>query len=261
MMFSWPSQESAASYTIDEAVVRVSGRKMARLLTGIVEQAGADRIHVIAHSMGNRALIEALETFVAGRDPAQPARVFDQVVFTAPDVDRDYFIDVVEDIKQVASRVTLYASENDLALQTSAALHGAPRAGLAGESIVTVAGLDTIDMSAVEADILGHSYFAASDGPIYDLFRLLWKGDPPEQRCGMNLETQDKTGFWLFDVDTCRGSDVLEAGLLIKRFGRRAREEVQRHLGALKDDADVASREEWSRILDQIDNLLKSDDG
>jgi len=35
---------------------------------------------------------------------------------------------------------------------------------------------------------------------------------------------------------------------------------VQRHLGALKDDADVAAKEEWSRILDRIDNLLNSDD-
>ncbi len=257
LLYSWPSQASATAYTVDEAVVRVSGRKMVDFLTGIVEQSGADRIHLIAHSMGNRALIEALEMFVARRSMAEPVQVFDQIVFTAPDVDRDYFIDVIESIRRIAGRVTLYASQNDVALQTSAMLHGAPRAGLAGEDMVMLPGLDTIDMSAVEADRLGHSYFAANEGALYDLFRLLWLGDPPQDRCGMNNQFQGTVEFWLFDVETCRGGEVLEAGLLIKRFGKTARARVKRRISALTDEA---AKEEWSRILDRLDRLLKPDE-
>jgi len=260
VMYSWPSQASATAYTVDEAAVRVSGRKMVGFLTGLVEQAGADRIHLIAHSMGNRALIEALETFAARRAVAEPVKVFDQIVFTAPDVDRDYFMDVIASIQRIASRVTLYASQNDVALQTSAVLHGAPRAGLAGEGMVILPGLDTIDMSAVEADRLGHSYFAANAGAIYDLFRLLWLGDPPQQRCGMNNQIQGTAEFWLFDVETCRGGEVLEAGLLIKRFGETARDRVKRRLSALTDETDEVAREEWSRILDRLDTLLEPDE-
>ena len=259
MMYSWPSQASATAYTVDEAVVRVSGRKMAGFLANIVQQAGADRIHLIAHSMGNRALIEALSIFAAGQEPAAPAQVFDQIVFTAPDVDRDYFVDIVESIKSLANRVTLYASENDVALRSSAILHGAPRAGLAGDTIVALSGLDTIDMSAVEADRLGHSYFAADDGPINDLFRLFWRGDPPQRRCGMDEQSQGDTGYWQFNVDPCRGNEVLEAGLLIKRYGGKARAKVEHHLGAMPQDTDDSVREEWSRILDQLDKLLESE--
>jgi len=260
MMYSWPSQNSASSYTVDEAAVRVSGRKMARFLTAIVAQANADRIHIIAHSMGNRAVIEALETFIASRDPAEPAKAFDQIVFTAPDVDRDYFVDVIDDIKKIANRVTLYASENDFALKTSAAMHGAPRAGMAGESIIIVDGLDTIDFSAVDADVLGHAYFATNAGAIYDLFRLLWKGDPPEQRCGVKSSSENADSFWRFDVESCEGGAVLEAGLLIKRFGQDAREMVKRRLAEMTDDPDVAAKEEWSQILQRIDELLNADD-
>ena len=65
-----------------------------------------------------------------------------------------------------ADRVTLYASDSDYALRSSQFFHGAPRAGSAGAVIIRVAGLDTIDMSAVPADMLGHSYFAANSGAI-----------------------------------------------------------------------------------------------
>jgi len=259
MMYSWPSQASATSYTVDEAVVRLSGRKMARFMNEVVEHAGADRIHLIAHSMGNRAMIEALSIFAAAQEPAKPAEVFDQIVFTAPDVDRDYFIDIVESIRGLANRVTLYASENDVALQSSAILHGAPRAGLAGENTVTLPGLDTIDMSAVEADRLGHSYFAVDEGPIYDLFRLLWRGEPPQRRCGKHEQAADEARIWQFDVETCGGGEVLEAGLLLKRFGGDARDKVQDHLGDMPQDADAGIREEWSRILDRLDKLLESE--
>ncbi len=259
MMYSWPSQASTMSYTVDEAVVRLSGRRMARFLRGIVEEAGADRIHLIAHSMGNRALVEALERIAAEQKEETSKPMFGQIVFTAPDVDRDFFIEAVQGLRGSAERITLYASEKDLALRSSAVLHGAPRAGLAGKNIVSADGIDTIDMSDIDADLLGHGYFAAKEGAIYDLFRLFWLGDPPEQRCGM----QNKDDFWSFDAKPCRGGAVLEAGLLYKKYGPAARDKAQQRLEALEEadeEADKTARKEWSRILDQLDILLQEDD-
>ena len=85
--------------------------------------------------MGNRALVEALQTYVSMHGREASRNTFDQVVLTAPDVDRDYFIDVMGTIGDVARRTTLYASENDVALKSSRILHGAPRAGLAGATL------------------------------------------------------------------------------------------------------------------------------
>src|SRR5580693_3458182 len=141
MMFSWASAGSATAYIKDEATVTASGRKMAQMLEDVVAQSGAERIHLIAHSMGNRALIEAMQTYLAKRAPAQRTHIFGQVVFTAPDVDRDYFVDAIASLSSAAERTTLYASDKDLALKTSQALHGAPRAGTAGAYIITLAGL------------------------------------------------------------------------------------------------------------------------
>jgi esterase/lipase superfamily enzyme len=254
IVYSWPSRGSTMAYFADEATVQVSSGKLAEFLDTVVGQSGAGRIHVIAHSMGNRAVIEALRTFLAGRAPEHRQRVFGQIVFTAPDVDRDYFIDAVKSLQGSADRVTLYASRNDYALRSSQFFHDAPRAGTAGDFLIKLAGLDTIDMSAVPADALGHSYFAANSGAIYDIFRLLWKGDPPRQRCGMS-ERKDKNAldFYSFNADVCKGDDMLEAGVMIKRFGDLARAQVVANIQAVTDPAQV---QEWSLILKRLDVLL-----
>lgn len=258
MIFSWPSQASTAAYTVDEAVVRPSGRVLARMLDKLIRRTNAQRIHLIAHSMGNRALIEALQTYVLMRGIEGSREAFDQVVFTAPDVDRDYFMEVMGMIGHVARRTTLYASENDVALKSSKMLHGAPRAGLAGETIVTIPGLDTIDMSGVKADVLGHSYFAANEGAIYDLFRLFWRGEPPSARCGMSRQQSEGQGFWLFDVGYCRGTELLEAGLLFKKFGAAARARIENRIRQLTSPEQAIEKEEWFRIMDRLESLIGS---
>jgi pimeloyl-ACP methyl ester carboxylesterase len=257
MMFSWASAGSTTAYMKDEATVTSSGRKMAQMLEDVVAQSGAQRIHLIAHSMGNRALIEALQTYLAKRAPEQRHDIFDQIVFTAPDVDREYFVNVIDSLAGTAKRVTLYASDTDLALQSSQILHDAPRAGLAGVNIISLPSIDTIDMSAVPADSLGHNYFAANNGAIYDLFRLFWRGEPPPQRCGMS---DRKAGgllrVWVFNVDICKGDDLLEAGVLLKRLGAQARAQVQANILALTDPS---QKQQWQLILNRLNALLAPD--
>jgi esterase/lipase superfamily enzyme len=257
MMFSWASAGSATAYIKDEATVTSSGRKMAQMLDDVVAQSGAERIHLIAHSMGNRALIEALQTYLAERDANNRQHIFGQIVFTAPDVDREYFVGAIKSLSGAATRVTLYASNSDLALQSSQILHDAPRAGLAGAGIISLPYIDTIDMSAVPADSLGHNYFAASSGAIYDLFRLFWRGDPPPKRCGM---TDQRAGgalsVWLFNVDVCKGTDLLEAGVLFKRLGDHAQAQVQAYISTLTDPT---QKQQWSLILKRLNVLLAPD--
>ena len=256
LLYSWPSAESTAGYTVDEAAVGISGRRLAEFLQVVAAEAGASRVHLIAHSMGNRALLDALTMYLARRTPANPGAPLGQIVFTAPDVDRDLFVDAVRDLDGAGDRLTLYASNNDRALQGSELLHGAPRAGLAGDRLVLLDGLDSIDMSAIEADMLGHSYFADDTGAMYDLFRLLWRGDPPPRRCGMEpLRAPKASSAFRYNVGRCSGQEVLLAGVLFKRFGNVASRLVRNRLTAIREPA---QREEWQRILTRLDDLLKT---
>jgi len=254
LLYSWPSQGSATAYAVDEAAVGISGRKMAEFLENVVAQSGAARVHILAHSMGNRALLEALQTYLAKRAPENRKHIFGQIVFTAPDVDRDYFTDAIEPLRSAADRITLYASNNDYALRSSQFLHGAPRAGTAGDVIVRLAGLDTIDMSAVPADALGHTYFAANAGAIFDIFRLLWRGDAPPQRCGMSdRKVGGPLAVWVFNADACKGDDMLEAGVMVKRFGELAKARVIESMSTLTDPSE---KQEWTLVLKRLDGLL-----
>ena len=169
IMYSWPSQGSLTGYFADEDMVAASGPRLAEFLGTLETQSGAGRIHLIAHSMGNRVLLAALKCCMPVRmgDAAHP-NAFGQIIFTAPDVDRDAFMSEFPSLRGSAERLTLYASDSDVALRMSRYYHHVPRAGSAGALIVRLQGLDTIDMSGLPADALGHSYFAANGGAVYD---------------------------------------------------------------------------------------------
>src|SRR5439155_8032911 len=130
-----------------------------------------------AHSMGNRALLRALSNLrTAGHAPANLA----EAVFTAPDVDRDIFTQLVTAVTALAQRTTLYASSRDKALRASHDVHDGPRAGEGGNRILLADGVDSIDVSALDTGFLSHSYFAENRSVISDLFDLIHNAHPPE---------------------------------------------------------------------------------
>lgn len=167
--FSWPSQGGVAEYTVDEANVRWATPHLERFLVALRARSGAARIHLIAHSMGNRALTETLQRLRAGVKPGET--LFHEIVLAAPDVDADTFRDdLAPALLPTASRVTLYASSRDAALQLSRKVHGYPRAGEAGEGLVVVPGLETVDVSEVSGS---HSYIGNNGRVLDDLGALL----------------------------------------------------------------------------------------
>jgi esterase/lipase superfamily enzyme len=169
VMYSWPSQASPApwAYTADEASIEKTLPNLRSFLERVAAQSGATRIHLIAHSMGSRGLMRALEQIAQAPRPA----VFHNVILAAPDIDRDVFIEqIAPRLRRSSQRVTLYASANDEALQASRKIHGAPRLGEAGTRLTVLRGVETIDASKVDGDWLGHSYVATNKQILDDLF-------------------------------------------------------------------------------------------
>jgi len=217
-LFSWPSQGNAYSYITDTAVVRMSGRRLLDVLKRVVAESGASRIHLIAHSMGNRAMTDALELFALEHKDTLPA--FEQLLLTAPDLDAGLFREMLRTIQPVAARTTLYASNNDWALTVSRQLHGdAPRAGQGGKDIVTLQDVDSIEMSALGDDMLAHSYFANDPSALTDILSLFWRDAPPDKRCGLQAASGDRGSYWQFDPAICDGNAMLLALRLIRQAG------------------------------------------
>jgi esterase/lipase superfamily enzyme len=263
IMYSWPSQGSLTGYFADEDMVEPSGRRLAEFLATVAAQSGAERIHLIAHSMGNRVLLAALKNYLPSHAGAPHTHAFGQVIFTAPDVDRDAFMTAFQSLRGSAERLTLYASDSDVALRMSRYYHRIPRAGSAGALVIRLQGLDTIDMSGLPADMLGHSYFAANGGAVYDLLRLLWRGDAPNspQRCSTG---EDKAAgvsvvVWRFDVAKCQGSELLEAAMLMKEYHDQARAQIISQVSAQISALTEPSQKRAAQlILDRLNVLLAS---
>jgi esterase/lipase superfamily enzyme len=192
--FSWPSRGTVAAYPADEATIEASERAITDFLVDFAAHCGADQVHVIAHSMGNRGLLRSLQRIVANAQAGNPVK-FGQVFLAAPDVDRDLFLDLARLYPQHAQRTTLYASDGDLPVHLSATLHDAPRAGYFTPYTVAP-GIDTVAVPDFDIDLLGHAYFANAEALLHDMFDLIRHDTAPAQRQRISPATYDGETFW-----------------------------------------------------------------
>jgi len=149
--------------------------------------------------MGNRALIRALEHFDPSAMPSHAATLR-QVVFAAPDVDAETFSHIAAAFRHQAERFTLYSSSRDLALKASHIFHGYPRAGDAGDDLVVINGIDTIDASLADTSLIGlrHSYFGAKRSILNDIFALVQHGHGPTHRFDLVASSSSRGVHWLY---------------------------------------------------------------
>lgn len=195
--YSWPSQGTAApfGYTTDETNIEWTEPHLRQFLVDLKSGLSGDvRIHLIAHSMGNRALTKVLQSLARDAKTA----LFNQVVLAAPDIDREVFErDIAPAIVRAASRTTMYASSHDRALMLSEKVHSYVRAGQSNPSLVFVHGLDTIDASGIDTSALGHSYIADEPLLLQDLFLLIRHNLAPGDR-NLRALPPGQQRYWSF---------------------------------------------------------------
>jgi len=184
------------SYSADEATIEWSTPHLRVFLEKIAAQSHATTVHLIAHSMGNRALTTALSSIAA--EHAGVPRMFKQVFLAAPDVDVGVFKQLAKTFPTPTDHVTLYASSKDEALIASKKFHKGLRAGDTGPPITVVPRVDTIDATAVDTGLLGHSYYGENRSILTDIFYTMWKYDPPEKRFGMRPNKPQNPTYWIF---------------------------------------------------------------
>jgi esterase/lipase superfamily enzyme len=184
--FSWPSKGKfgVLNYTADEASIEASEAHISDFLTNFAEKTDAGRIDVVAHSMGNRGLLRAMQRIVH-RASTISKKPFRHIVFTAPDVDSSVFRDLAGVHKQLADNTTLYLSSKDRALASSGLVHDAPRAGFV-PPVTLVDGIDVIEVANADLTLLGHGYYGAAEGVLYDMRELLVYGTEPSKRARLS---------------------------------------------------------------------------
>lgn len=179
--FSWPSRGKVWSYTADEAAIEASEQAIADFLIDFTGKCGAETVHLIAHSMGNRGLLRALQR-IAGDAQARGKVKFGQIFLAAPDVDRELFLQLAHVYRDHCQRATLYSSRRDWAVMASAWLHGSARAGYFTPYTISDS-VDTIAVPDFNVEFLGHGYFSAAEALLYDIRgQIDVDKAPPRQR-------------------------------------------------------------------------------
>jgi esterase/lipase superfamily enzyme len=192
IFYSWPSNDKFADYIKDETNITWSTLHFQIFLELLAQRSGAERIHIIAHSMGNRAVCDALKAL--SHDPESHVK-FNHLVLAAPDIDAETFAELAVTLQRLSGRITLYESSNDKALQASKKIHGYARAG---EPLLVIPGMDTIDASEIDTDFLGHSYFSDNWPLLSDIHWLLAEDKPPMSRFGLMEREHPKGKYYVF---------------------------------------------------------------
>ena len=182
ILYSWPSKGAIKDYPSDEANVIWTSKHFERFLVLIAERCGTEKIHVIAHSMGNRAVCDALRALSLST-PVGETVLLHHLVLAAPDIDADTFRELTDSLRKMSGHITLYSSSADKAIKASQKIHRNPRAG--GPPLVIIPGVDSIDASEMGSGWLQHSYVTDAWALPSYLHALLFSDTPAEHRFGL----------------------------------------------------------------------------
>ncbi|MCY2983938.1 MAG: alpha/beta hydrolase [Planctomycetota bacterium] len=207
VFYSWPSQANWYSYGTDQDNIELSTNQIRDFLVDIATRSNADTVNLIAHSMGNVGLTAALSEIEQGVKPH-----FNQVVLAAPDIDANVFKnEIASKIVTKSRRTTLYTSKTDLALIASRYFNQGDRAGDSGAQVVILDGIETIDATAVDSSLLGHSYYGSNVTVLDDLGQLL-QNQPIASRHYLKLIATGTQSYWAFEPMRISRTPSLEPG-------------------------------------------------
>lgn len=195
--FSWPSlgeslvyedgdpERARLAYHDDLKAADASASALAETIESLAESDGAGRrIHVVAHSLGNRLLLAALKKLSAeGRKG-----LLDQVVLAAPDVAVTELQECQACLAQLGSRTSVYSSTKDVALYLSSSIHRTidtllgERAGRITRCYPQVDAISADQVNSVFAMNGGHCYFAEAPQMVQELQFVICQQLPAEER-------------------------------------------------------------------------------
>ncbi len=194
-LYSWPSSAVPSGYAADEAAIEASHPYVNEFISSILDYISDAPLHIVAHSMGNRAIIKFLESADWSTNSKWAKRI-GQVIFAAPDVDTDVFRSAVPKFHSNVGRATLYTARDDLALYMSNILHGYSRAGLA-PPVLVAKGLDTVLVEGFGLFNLSHNYHATTSDLLHDIFFLINYNRPPSERPRpVAVHREDGERYW-----------------------------------------------------------------
>lgn len=185
--YSWPSAAEPLGYVYDKDSVMFARKGLEELIQETIAS-GANRIAIVAHSMGSFLTMEALRdiSLSNGRLPPQ----ITGVALMSPDIDVEVFRMQAKEIGKLPEPFIIFGSDRDRVLRLSALITG--QRGRLGslDSVDDVADLQVtyVDVAAFST---GDGHFVTGNSPA--LIRLLGRISEVDQAFG--ADAAGRTGL------------------------------------------------------------------
>lgn len=186
VLFSWPSagKVSLGDYQGDRDRSLASAPYLEQFLDILTDNADVDRINIVAHSMGNRVLTQALEDFAADYVEAHGDRGIEfRIILVAADVDREIFDATTGILDNMEANITIYTSDADKALQVSNVVNQKMRLGDTDTNRPYIRENEyyqTVDATGVATELfgLGHNYYSDNPFILGDMLCAMAEANP-----------------------------------------------------------------------------------
>ena len=217
LVFDWPGDQGSSprGYRHAQRIAGESGAELAQTLGLIIRQVQPDRLWLVANSMGGEVVVHAFSILYQEADLADAEVEIEDVVLTAPDVDREEFNNQFKrEIAALARNLTVYVSSNDRALLISRVLNRGRRLGEAtlnprnpdqfeeaarvlelvepNSELVTL-----VDVTPVNRTRNFHNFSLETPEFFDDLFLRLTNTNTPSNRLIYQVRTPDGAVYWV----------------------------------------------------------------
>ena len=217
LVFDWPGDQGSTprGYRRAQRIAGESGAELAQTLGLIIRQVQPERLWLVANSMGGEVVVHAFSILYREADLADAEVEIEDVVLTAPDVDRDEFNNQFKrEIAALARNLTVYVSSNDRALLISRVLNRGRRLGEAtlnprnpdqfeeaarvlelvepNSELVTL-----VDVTPVNRTRNFHNFSLETPEFFDDLFLRLTNTNTPSNRLIYQVRTPDGAVYWV----------------------------------------------------------------
>lgn len=191
ILYSWPSAGalSIEDYQGDRSRSLSAAAYLEEFLDILTEDISTTRINIIAHSMGNRVLTQALEDYA--RDYLERHNRDDlefRIMMVAADVEREVFDAANGVFDNLDANVTIYTSDTDRALYLSNLVNNTAEKRLGDTDtnrpyIRPTFNYQTIDATDVATELfgVGHNYYSDNPTILWDMMCTI-RETPPQNR-------------------------------------------------------------------------------
>jgi esterase/lipase superfamily enzyme len=217
MVFDWPGNQgsSLSGYRRAQQVATSSAAELADTLRLIVREIQPERLWLVANSMGGQVVVDAFSQLYRDSDFADAGIEIDDVVLTAPDVDRARFnAQFKAELAALVRNTTVYVSSNDRALLASRLINRARRLGEStlakeeAEALDTVEGafelvepgsdrVSLVDVTPINRTRNFHNFSLEVPEYFDDIFLRLTNPETPENRLRYQFRTPDGKVYWV----------------------------------------------------------------